>query len=46
MLWMYSLAILGLVVTFAVTSFIAGYLMGGGELRGLKAKATSPRKIK
>lgn len=46
MLWMYSLIIAGLVVTFAGMSFGAGYLMGGGKLRGLKARATNPRKIK
>lgn len=45
MLWMYSLIITGLVVAFAGMSFGAGYLMGGGKLRGRKAKATNPRKI-
>ena len=43
---MYSLNIAGLVVTLAGVSFIAGYLMGGGKLRGRKAKATNPRKNK
>ena len=46
MLWMYSLIIVGIVVTLAGVAFSAGYLMGGGKLRGLKAKATNPRKIK
>lgn len=43
---MYSPIIAVLIVTFAGVSFSAGYLMGGGKLRGRKAKATNPRKNK